>query len=827
MPHPLQRLKGSKKTPGGIFTPVLLALFVVSGCAAIIYEVIWLHLLRLVIGASAYSVGILLAIFMGGMFLGSLVYARLIPRKLHPLRVYAALELGMGAFGLLLPFLVPYLSQIYIGFFGYGVSGIALRAAITALCILPPTILMGATLPAISRLFTSDSDGLSRLGLLYSGNIAGAVLGSLLAAFYFLPKYDVLVATYAAVALNIALAAAAFMLSRKAPHHVEKEAETAGATSGGHGVAYTVIALSGVTALGAQVVWSRLISMLFGVTTYSFAIILAVFLGGLGIGSGLGAGWVRRGKDARLALGWCQFLLVIAIAYAAFMITQVIPFWRLQPTNPIDQIHLNNVLRCAAAILPATLLWGASFPLALGCIGKGDRDPGRSSGRVYAANTLGAIVGALGFSLVGIPLLGTRGSTQLSLVLAGIASVLIFMIPERRPGLPSSGGKAVPPASFLKGLTNSPGRKPKAAMAALVCVVAGIWLVPGASDAMLSYGRNLDKWKIVMGIPYLKEGISSTVAVQERENNINYLHVSGKVVATTEKDDMRLQRMMGHVPALIHKDPKSVLIVGLGAGVTAGSFVLYPGIERIVICEIEPSVYGAAGQYFAKENYSVLEDPRVEVIFDDARHFMATTTEKFDIITSDPIHPWVRGASSLSSREHYDLVKARLNDGGVAAKWVPFYETNEEAVKIQLRTFMDAFPGGAIWSSDIYRIGVDAVITGQKEPTRIDLARAEQRIRRNPRLKQSLADAQFPSAMSLFATYMGQGSDLKEWLSDTPPNRDLSLRLEYVAGLALNTQESSRIYKSLETRRTFPEGMFVANPGAINALKGLIARPGR
>jgi spermidine synthase len=205
--------------------------------------------------------------------------------------------------------------------------------------------------------------------------------------------------------------------------------------------------------------------------------------------------------------------------------------------------------------------------------------------------------------------------------------------------------------------------------------------------------------------------------------------VSGKVEASTEPYDMRLQRMLGDLPALFHNgEPHSVLIVGFGAGVTAGSFVPYPGIRRIVICEMEPLIPPIATQYFGKENYNVMHDPRVEIVYDDARHFVLTTNEKFDIITSDPIHPWVKGSATLYSKEYFELVKRHLNPGGIVTQWVPLYETDADTVKSEVATFFDVFPNGSIWGNDNNGAGYDTALLGQVEAPKLDVDAIERRL---------------------------------------------------------------------------------------------------
>jgi spermidine synthase len=439
-----------------------------------------------------------------------------------------------------------------------------------------------------------------------------------------------------------------------------------------------------------------------------------------------------------------------------------------------------------------------SFPLALAAASSGQNDTGRSSGNVYAANTVGAIAGALGGSFVAIPTWGTRGAEQILILLAGASAAIMYLSIHRRERTMRSS-----PAQLF-----SPG---VLAALALPAALVAVRVVPGLPARFQAEGRYI--WAIKEGAsyPFVEEGAASTVAVSIKSGQRSF-HVAGKVEASTIAADMRLQRLLGHLSALAHPHPRSVLVVGLGAGVTAGSFVLHPEVMRIVICEIEPRVVPAASRYFGEENHGVLSDPRVEVIHDDARHFLATTHEKFDIITSDPIHPWVRGNSVLFSREYYDIVKQRLAPTGIATQWVPLYETSEAAIKIQMRTFMDAFPNGTVWNSEEAGNGYDVVLLGQVEPPRIDVAGVQKRIDDNEALARSLSDAKLGTALDLFATYAVRARDLDLWLSETAPNSDFSLKLEYISGLAFNLQVADEIYAAMTRVRGYPDGLFDATP---------------
>ena len=799
------------------FLPALLVLFVGSGLCALIYEVVWFQLLELVIGSSAISLGVLLATYMGGLFLGSLAFPRLeAATRQHPLRVYALLELGIGACGILVYLLVPLVSHVYTASTGHGFLGIALRAVVCAICLLPPTVLMGATLPAASRWVESTPRGVSWIGLLYAGNTTGAVLGSVLAGFYLLRVHDALTTTLVAVAVNALIGTFALRLARRAPALIKRvDAPSGSAAPPRPWSVYTAIALSGACALGAEVVWTRLLSLMLGATTYTFSMILAVFLAGLGLGGAAGASIGRTVARPRIALGWCQLLQIGAVAWAATMIGSSLPYWPVNPslaTSPWFTFQL-DLTRCLWAVLPGALLWGASFPLALAAAATRDEDPAKLVSGVYAANTVGAIAGSLGMSLIVVPEWGTRHAQQLLVVLAAISAVVVFLsVVVARPADP--GRKSAP--AVATGARASVG----ALVASGLAVIAALVLVPntpGVPGMLVAYGRFMVTWLGQSEVLYVGEGMNSSVAVTTlNSNGATQFHVAGKVEASSLPQDMRLQRMLAHLPGLVQPDAKSVLVVGFGAGVTAGSFVPYPTIERLTICEIEPLIPQVVSKYFTRANNDVLHDPRTQIYYDDARSFILTTKDKYDIITSDPIHPWVKGAATLYTKEYFEAVKAHLNPGGVVTQWVPLYESTAEAVKSEIATFLEVFPNGTVWANNIENEGYDIVLMGQVMPTRVDVRSLMTRVAdaRYRSVMQSLQEVGFDSPVTLFSTYAGDARGLAPWLRDATINRDRNLRLQYLAAAGANLYQSKQIFDQIARYRAFPDSMFTPDPFA-------------
>ena len=401
--------------------------------------------------------------------------------------------------------------------------------------------------------------------------------------------------------------------------------------------------------------------LMLGATVYAFSIILAVFLVGLAIGTAAASGMVR-GLNPRLALGWCQMLAAAGIAWTAYMVADALPYWPINPQlskSPIFTFQI-DIARTIWAILPPTLFWGASFPFAFAAAAARGRDSAATVGGIYAANTAGAIFGALVASLILIPSVGTQNTQRILLIVSALGGLLVLiplMRVARTPALELSTGAAV-------GL-----------------VALSVWGVHKVPDELIAFGRRMGITTGMSKILYTAEGRNSSIAVSQWNDGALQFHVAGKVEASTEIYDMKLQRMLGHLPGLIHPNPRSVLVVGFGGGITAGTFTTYPSMQRIVICELEPLIPPTSTRYFAEQNYGVMNDKRAVLIYDDARHFVAATPERFDIITSDPIHPFVKGSAALYSKEYFELVKAHLNPGGIVTQWVPLYESDAATVK--------------------------------------------------------------------------------------------------------------------------------------------------
>jgi spermidine synthase len=637
--------------------------------------------------------------------------------------------------------------------------------------------------------------------------------------------FDVATATFVAVAFNIAVAAIAYVLAGRTTYEADVISPRSGRGAAGHTAVYVTIALSGLTALSAEVIWTRLLSLHFGATVYTFALILAVFLVGLGIGSTAGATIARDIASPKRALGWCQLLLCGAIAWSAYELTESLPYWPINPyisTTPWFTLQL-DLVRCFWVVLPGAMLWGASFPLALAAVATTEQDAAQLAGGVYAANTVGAIVGSLATSFILIPWIGTSHAEQVIVIISALSALIMLE--------PSFAGAAARPAGFhpdqpdaKRGWNLTSTVVLAVAMIAAGLLARSIHPLPGL---LVAYGRYAATRIGQADIIYVGEGLNASVAVSELSNGVRNYHNAGKVQASSEPQDMRLQRMLGHLTTLIPPKAAKVLVIGCGAGVTAGAVSVDPVVEHETIAEIEPLVPRVVSTYFAEHNFDVVRNPKVHVRIDDARHFVETTREKFDAITSDPLDPWVKGAAMLYTVEFFQMAKAHLNEGGVVTLFVQLYESNMAAVKSEIGTFLDVFPNGVVWGNTNEGKGYDLVLMGQNQPSKIDVDAIQARLQRPEYapMAKSLREIGMNSAVDLFSTYAGRKPDLEPWLRDATLNRDRNLRLQYLAGLGLNLYQADVIYADmLRNVNKLPDDLFIASDATKQQLFAAITK---
>jgi spermidine synthase len=467
-----------------------------------------------------------------------------------------------------------------------------------------------------------------------------------------------------------------------------------------------------------------------------------------------------------------------------------------------------DMVRSLWAILPASILWGASFPLALASVAQRGEDAGRMVGGVYAANTVGAIFGALLASLAFVAWFGMQHTQQGLIGVSAISGLLMLALAPT--------GEESGKAKFGFAIT---------VLFAMALSGLMVWQVPALDKDFVAYGRFSPIRAGRSEVLWVGEGRMGLVAVSKlTDGTLNY-HNAGKIQASSDPADMRLQRMLGHLTTLVPKTSKNFLVIGFGAGATAGAVSIEPRLEKETIVEIEPLVPEFVGKHFSEHNFKVKDNPKVEIRIDDGRHFLMTTDQKFDGITSDPLDPWVKGAAALYTKEFFEAAKAHLTPGGVVTQFVQLYESTEEAAKSEIATFFEVFPNGSLFVNNVNGGGYDLVMLGQADDTVINVDELSKRLE-SPEyagVAQSLREIGFYSATNLLATFAGRGTDLKGWTQDAIINRDKSLKLQYLAGLGLNLYRANDIYQHMVAYGPrMPQGMFVGSPTTLDMLARLI-----
>ena len=760
------------------FLGVLLFL---SGSSALLFEVIWFELLKQTIGSSTFSVAVLLMCFMGGLSIGSELAHRLDNRQTPPLLIYAALEIGVALSGLGIPVLLPHIRDAYALIATNDLPSHALRAVVVGGVLVIPTVLMGASLPIAARVFSNTDAGVASIGRIYSINIAGGVVGAATAGFWALPAMGLSRTSVFAAAVCLVAAALAVIRHRHprfaAAPQSRPKARSHWATASKTPLAL-LAALSGFSALGCQIIWTRMLTTLFGPSVYAFSIVLAIFLTGLAIGAGLSARSkaIKESPAEWIVAG--QLLAGLYAAISVWLINDVLSEWSLSPTveQPIALRYVYDACRAMLVMFVPTAVWGATLPLLVRIAATNKEPLDVNIGRLYAINTVGAIAGVFMIGFLAVPMASLRQSMQIVVAAAFIASSI-----------------------GLIGIINTPTARQRLKIVGLfVGALVTVMLIPAPNGKVMGFGHEYLLFKDWDEPIYSKDGAFATVAVShDTESDDHFLHVGGKVVASSRPADMRLQYLLAAIPLMLHPAPKSVLVIGLGTGVTAGTFALDPTVERIVICEVEPEVIAAADRYFRQYNFNVLADPRVEIVLDDGRHYLQTSRETFDIISTDSIHPWVRGSAALHTVEFHELVRTHLNDDGFISQWIPLYQTNEATVKSQIFSASEVFKVMSLWRSDPGGSGYDLVTIASGSSGISQMRILDSRWESLPRLAAALAGTGLGSKQDLRGAYLGSAQDLRAWFSDAPINRDDNLALQYLAGLSIDAYSAHEILESI------------------------------
>jgi spermidine synthase len=733
------------------------ALFYASGIAGLIYQVLWLRRLSVVFGVTVYAASTVLAAFMAGLAIGSALSSRILRRGVSPLAAFGVAEILVGTTGLLSPLLLDAASALYTLLHRAAPDSLGLLTLARLVCsfaiLAVPTAMMGLTLPLLSAAVAS-SDRASGVGisLLYATNTLGAMSGTLLSGFVLIPAIGIQRAFLLAAAVNvivgvIALAMARSMTptapalrrgisaSRRGIPVTDPPPKGGGYTVPdlGTGVAWAIpviVIVSGFASLGLEIAWFRLMLQFVTATTEAFTAMLATVLGGIAAG-GLIAAWILRARRDHLRwLGLVQALTGAAAVFSmSFLLWTVANGWKTMGLWPAVLI----------AILPPSLFMGVGFPLALGIAGRGHDGPeaiARRIGALYALNVAGAIAGSLAAGFVLLPRLGGVGSL--------IALAALFII---------------------SGLWLMASRGGMVGWVAAAAIAAGFFIeardLPDPFKVAIDrrYGDQLlEFWR--------DEGAQTAVSVRASRFQ-RVLYLDGLHQANDQPAMVRLHRAIGHLPMVLHGDPRDVLVVGMGGGATPGAVSQYRQ-AKVLVVELSDGVRRAA-PFFSHVNYDLLSQPNVTVRIDDGRNFLSLTDRAFDVVTADIIQPGHAGAGHVYSREYFSLVRDALDEDGVVLQWIGHRPRMEYT--LIMRTFLDVFPDATLWYDANFMIGT-------RRQLRIDAGTLD-RLRADPMTREALDAAGLTGFDVLRSWFTAGPTEMHAFVGDGPILTDDRPLVEY------------------------------------------------
>ncbi|MBN3038567.1 MAG: fused MFS/spermidine synthase [Candidatus Omnitrophica bacterium] len=791
---------------------VLYICFLFSGIAGLVYEVLWARYLALIFGNTAYAHTLVLATFMGGLALGSLLLGAWADKVKDKLTFYAWIEIGIALFCFFTPQLFSFSKNIYLtaardlSLNPLGI--IVIKFIIGAIIMLPPTFLMGGTLPVLSKFMVrSFAERGKVIARLYYINSFGAFCGALLAGFYLIYHFGLEASITIAALVNLFVGVTVVflraycekvqpgMFARKESllreeknHFYEEEIFSNKVIN----IALTGIFLSGLAAMLYELVWIRLLSTILGSSTYSFSLMLAAFISGITIGSFLISKFMPRPKHTFIVFGLCQVCIGASLILS-------LPFYEKLPylfilvakvfVRRADTFALYSTAKFLLAFLVMivpTIFFGMTLPLVSKIASRKLELLGSKVGSVFAANTAGNILGALITGLVLIPTVGLKHTLELGIIVnLSLGNIVLFS-----------------DKTFLL--------KRKVVFASACCVLfLGYKLaIPEWNKACFNkqlFRRSMDRESISSALAdnaeekevlFYKDGLEASVAVI-KSGEILSLYINGKADASTE-DDMPTQILCAQLPLLLKPQTRDILTVGLGSGITCGSALLHP-IKSLDVVEISSSVV-QANKHFKEFNYDALNDKRLNLYLEDAKTFLQRGDKKYDLIISEPSNPWLSGVGFLFSKEFFEDCRSRLNDRGLMIQWVQAYETNDQIYEMILRTFSCVFPEVTVWNTS----HLDTILIGSEEKMTLDIDESEKRIAQAP-VQQDLSRIELADIYTLLSLQISSNENINKTVERKGLiHSDFFPILDYMAPLALYTSQRAEKYIIRIDERKFP-----------------------
>ena len=738
-----------------------------SGIASLTYQVVWVRLLGLSMGSTSASISTVLAAFFLGLALGSYLAERITRNRINDLKPYIVLEIIIGLSGLaLLPILLN-LDAIMAATPALGAT-IPMKFAVTTALLLIPTVCMGATFPVMASILIRRKNEVGvRVSQLYSLNTAGAVLGAALAGFFFVPNWGLDGAIYIAFTFNLLIVVLAVYLNRKielppievvtpAEGLLEKGSVSAAEEAPLRGRALMVLFATGLVAIATEVGWTKYLSIFTGTTIYGFAAILTIFLIGIAAGSWAIKSHLERMQRPEMWMAFGLVLLGGSLLLTRAGLTWIPPIYQAVNHFPVDPWLKHGVKYAFVFMLlfPPTFLFGALFPLNLRLYCGNLQGVRARIGKAYAVNTVASIFGSV---MAGFWLIPDYGTDVLLTSMAIVLLVLPFLFV---PALKTQVAK-VTITSFT------------------LIALLGSWLLPHLDYKDLITSVQYDEEAYAGKEPtylFLKEGKAGVISMVTYDDRHVKLQNNGLNESFIDLEDgnnvLLVESLLGLVPYMVHENPKSAFVVGFGGGITTKALT-FTKLESIRVVELEPAVI-EAGRTIVGGNIPALQDPRVTLTLNDARNTLLTENAKYDIIAAQPSHPWLARASNVFTKDFFELINSRLNEGGIYGQWVNLFHMDATTLKSLLRAFYEVFPHGMTFAN--LDTG-DFIMYGSGSPVIFDYARIEKRIN-GEKFKALLNFHAIYSARDLMWYFSLSREEALAASMDVPANTDTNILSE-------------------------------------------------
>ncbi len=780
-------------------------LFLLSGATGLVYQIVWFKYLHLFLGNTTYAQTTVLATFLGGLAIGNHLFGKHSGSIKHPLFIYGILETIIGVYCFAYPMLVNISGNLFLSTSSsldleptsFAFSSFRFFTSIIILIL--PTILMGGTLPVLTKYFVTNlSTTRENVGSLYFLNSFGAVVGIFFAGFFLIREFGIAATIYTAAIINIVIGLVAMLLGRiKHPENVYEtdvtETLSVDQTNNNRKVYRTIIMVAGVSGFAAllyEMVWVKLLVNFFGSSTYAFSIMLMSFICGITIGGFIVAkSFISRYNKITLIVFFQS-----AIAFTtmiALLLYDRLPYFLWKSSMLFSRNELSFPLFigyeffiCFILILLPTLFMGMTLPLCVEIISKSNRSASKSVGKIFSFNTAGTVLGVVITGLILIPAFGIKTTFEIGIAINISCAIAVLLILSDK----------------------QTKTKHTFTITAAALSVVYIFLFPTWNKASMLSGvfrnlkhaapatfENFTKLFSDNNILYYKEGISSTVAVtQSQKDDQRVLLINGKPDASSA-GDMPTQILLGQIPTMLHPNPQNVFVIGFGSGTTIGSVLKHP-VKKVTCAEISNEVIEAA-IHFKKENNNCLTDTRLKVINEDAITLLKLSKEKYDVIISEPSNPWIAGIGNLFTTEYFSKCFEKLSDDGIMVQWFHLYEMDDEIIKIVLNTFNSVFKNAQVWNS----VSNDIILIGTKKPYTVDPVNLKAKFL-NPALLSDMKKIGIDNPLTFLSCQVMSSNGLFLMGMKNQFNSEINPKLEFLAPKAFYIGQTSRLIDKYDER---------------------------